>query len=434
MEVAQEIQLKGYDPNREIVKAAYKRSIEQLPLPEITAEVFSSPPTAEPPAIAQPVVEPEVIPVPEKPVQEPTPVKVKPTTENYILKLEIREGLTDDFVLHYYHFAELVKEWIDTNTNITKRTKTQRRSWLKLILEFSQKTNTSLSFDNFNLKFYAAYAQYLMFDSYHNLFNASFGNNVKRLKTFLKWCENHKDITPHKQYKSFKVLTEEKQIENAYLDHYELNLLWNYHTHRESKEESYEKIIDVCVFQNLTGLRFSDVTFAGGLKVVLVNGQKVLTGKTKKSRYRQTYQIPLALDSRIEQLLIKYNYTFHKVVSDGEYNRRIKEILKEMYWKYNMHQQKYPIFRYKFDEQYIVHYYKHEMITSHSNRRGWVSWVYKELRLPEVMILKIMGSKSNEELKKYIALDTTDILTAINNLNLTPKPVYQNEKPTILYA
>ncbi|RNI22598.1 phage integrase SAM-like domain-containing protein [Rufibacter latericius] len=402
IEVARELELKGVTPEREVVKQAFLQSLVEKPLPCLVNEVEASSQTSYPTHFT---------PLTVKRSMAKAEAKVFP--DGLIENSHIKEPLLKNF-----KFKNLVEEWIETSTNLTQRTKTQRKSWLKLILEFSEKTGTTLSFDNFDLKFYDRYAKWLMHESDHNLFNNSFGNNVKRLKTFLNWCSLYKGIEANRQYKTFRVLTEEKQIEDAYLTRAELELLWEYKTYRESREKAFERVIDVCVFQNLTGLRFSDVIFKGGLKVISVNGQKVLTGKTKKSRYRQTYQIPLALDPRIEELLIKYNYTFHNVMSDVEYNRRIKEVLQEFYRKHGLHQKKYTIYRYKLEEQYIFHFHKHEMISSHSNRRGWVSWVYKELRLPEVMILKMMGSKSNAELKKYIALDTEDILLAVNNLNI----------------
>lgn len=405
IQVAQELVLKGFEPERDLVRSAYYNSIEAEPLPEVRREDLK------PLVITRPQAKPKA------PVK---PVIAKTKNEEDFITLKDVTGLSAEFVQNYYDFADLVLEWISATTNATDRTREQRRTWLKTILDFSVSTKTSIAFEDFNLKFYSTYANWLLFGE-HNLYNNTFGGHVKKLKTFLKWCELHKDITPNKQYKAYKVLAEEKQIENAYLDHTELNLLWNYETYREHKEKAYERTIDLCVFQNLTGLRFSDVTFRGGLTVELINGQKVLTGKTKKSRYRQTYQIPLALDYRIELLLEKYNYNFSTVMSDVEYNRRIKEVLKELYRKYRLHQKPYKIYRYKLDQQFIEEHYKYDLISSHSNRRGWVSWVYKELRLPEMLILKMMGSKSNTELKKYIALDSSDILSAINKLNLVPQ-------------
>lgn len=203
---------------------------------------------------------------------------------------------------------EYPKKFITPNKNTIKQLKT----WAKTLMEFGIETNTPLRFDVFDYNFYNAYAKYLLYSPKHNYYNNNFGNHVKKLKGFLRWCENEQNISVNPGYKKFKVLKEEKEI--VYLSSEELNLLWEYRT---SVKPEFVKYIDICVFQNLTGLRYSDVKRS---LWKVENG--ILQGITKKTK--GNYNIPLLLDKRIETILKFYKYKLN-LVSEVKFNKYIKD-------------------------------------------------------------------------------------------------------------
>ncbi|GAB3196731.1 integrase [Pontibacter aydingkolensis] len=290
---------------------------------------------------------------------------------------------------------EYPKKFITPNKNTIKQLKT----WAKTLMEFGSETNTPLRFDAFDYNFYNAYAKYLLYSPKHNYYNNNFGNHVKKLKGFLRWCENEQNIAVNSGYKKFKVLKEEKEI--VYLSSEELNLLWE---HRRSVKPEFVKYIDICVFQNLTGLRYSDVKRS---LWKVENG--ILQGITKKTK--GNYNIPLLLDERIEIILKTYNYKLN-LVSEVKFNKYIKLILKDLFEKHKINQVKIAIRKEKLAEEFVEYYYKWELITSHSGRRGFCTRLW-QAGYTERDVLLMLGSTTSEILRKYIKNSTEDLLRKV---------------------
>lgn len=290
---------------------------------------------------------------------------------------------------------EYPKKFITPNKNTIKQLKT----WAKTLLEFGSETKVPLRFNVFDYNFYNAYAKYLLYSPKHNFYNNNFGNHVKKLKGFLRWCENEQNITVNTGYKKFKVLKEEKEI--VYLTSEELNLLWE---HRTKVKPEFMKYIDICVFQNLTGLRYSDVKRS---LWKVENG--ILQGITKKTK--GNYNIPLLLDKRIEAVLTTYNYKLN-LVSEVKFNKYIKLILKDLFEKHEINQSKIAIRKEKLAEEFIEYYFKWELITSHSGRRGFCTRLWQN-GYSERDILLMLGSKTSEILRKYVKNSTEDLLRKV---------------------
>ena len=82
-------------------------------------------------------------------------------------------------------FRNHLAEYPNTFNSKSKSAKAHIKVWIKVLSEFSEKTNTPLTYDSFDYRFYDSYAKYLMLVSEHNYFNNNFGNHVKRLKVDL---------------------------------------------------------------------------------------------------------------------------------------------------------------------------------------------------------------------------------------------------------
>lgn len=297
-------------------------------------------------------------------------------------------------------FLDLLHKFPEKFVHSSKRTKQNIELWKRVLIEFHNETKTPFSFNVYDSDFYSKYARYLMYDSKHQYFNNTFGIHVKRLKIFLNWVQDEFNIEVPKSYKKYKVTQEEKEI--VYLTEQELNLLWNY---RSKVEPTNVKYIDLCVFQNLTGLRYSDVK-ASNWKV---DASRILSGKTKKTK--GNYLIPLELDNRIPEILEKYNYDLG-IASDQKYNKYIKIILKSLFEENGINQEPIKITRYKFAEEFTEYHLKYELIASHSNRRGFCTRMWHR-GFSERDILKMLGSKTNTELRKYVSNSTEDLLRKV---------------------
>ncbi|WP_192820135.1 hypothetical protein [Rufibacter sp. LB8] len=311
---------------------------------------------------------------------------------------------SNDTRMAYLDFKRYADIFIEESTDISESTRKQRRSWLNTILEFSLQTDIALTWDNFNQDFYKSYGRWLMYGkrdgiNENDLYNNSFGSHVKRLTTFLGWCEKECDITVNERYKDYKVLSEEKEIIS--LDPQEINMLWEYQMPEVKGLENkpWRLVQDIAVFGTLTGLRISDIK-RSRFNLDILKRDKALEAKTLKNK--GNYYIPLQLDSRIELILKKYEYNLN-IIQEQEFNKLIKVVLKHMNQHHDIHQTPITFYRYKFREEFKFERLKHDLYSSHSNRRSAVTNWHFELGLSEQEILVILGSKSITELKKYIS-------------------------------
>jgi|GEM_PF-6751428 len=280
----------------------------------------------------------------------------------------------------------------------------QWKSWRKQLEEFCKVSGKPLSFYAFNTSWYNAYADFLFA---RGCFDNTFGNRVKRLKRVLNWMveENYPVVL---SYKKFKVYEEEKEI--VYLKQDELDALWDY----RRKNPTWTKYIDFFVFQNLTGLRLSDVK-ASAWTIDTIDGKPYLTGKCLKNK--GDYCVPLLLDSRIEQILDLYNHQMN-IVCEQKLNKHLKSIVQALFETRSWSKAPKrcdvtitPTRKGKPCESYKVK--KWEVISSHCARRGFCTRHMQEGTFGVPDILLMLGSKSVTELKKYIKMDTENLATKL---------------------
>jgi integrase len=287
--------------------------------------------------------------------------------------------------------------------NASKKQVQTIESFIKRLRRFSKETGYLLTFASMNSDFYSTFGQWLCYgpiDAYDNYF----GKNVSYLKTFLKWCEDEYDKKVNKAYKSFKVLKEEKDI--FYLNDDELELLANYKDN-EACPAIWIKYIDFTLFQCFTGLRYSDCARS---RWKIEND--FLRGTAKKNK--GNYMVPLDLDTRILEILVKYNYNMH-LFAEQNYNDEIKKIMLAVYEFNNFYtvaddkdSEKQTYYRSKLGVEIEFKKYKHELLSSHCNRRSFCTRAVKA-GYGESEILEMLGSKSMTELRKYIKVEESNL-------------------------
>ncbi|MBC6605616.1 hypothetical protein H8B13_02165 [Hymenobacter sp. BT188] len=268
-------------------------------------------------------------------------------------------------------------------------------SFFTVLDECAKAKKFKLSLDVFDMEFYAAYAKYILDD--RDNFNNTFGAHVKKLKSFLKYAES-KGFKVNSGYKDreFKILEETKKV--VYLDAEELDMLWNL----KAVYPQNANHIDLCVFQNLTGLRVGDCMQKHC--VVTEKGEKFLSSTTQKTE--GTYWIPLALDDRILEILEAHDMNMN-ILSEAVYNRDIKNVLKKMYKHYGKVDTLIEYKRYKLKQEVPCEALKSDLITSHSARRGFISRNINNGHFNESDLLSMLGSKDYSQLKKYIKIEST---------------------------
>ncbi|RNI27360.1 hypothetical protein EFA69_14560 [Rufibacter immobilis] len=276
----------------------------------------------------------------------------------------------------------------------------QWRSWANTLIEFTKSKHAKsaeLTFDlqNLNGDFYDAYAAFLMNPETYDLFNNTFGAHVKKLKTFLRWCDTDQNKAVDRRYKDFKILEEKKTIVCFTIE--EIDLLWNWkptlkRAHKDAID--IQKYIDFTVFSFLTGFRISDVLQVQDMRI---DGE-FLKGTTIKTNNH--FKVPLLIDDRILEILNKYNFNL-RLFSDTEYNRSIKGILKEFCKEHDLRQDTVPIKRFKLKKGYPTEVYFWDEYSSHCNRRGFVSYAY-DMGYDIKEIKEIIGTSSDREIEKYL--------------------------------
>ncbi|MBU6122614.1 site-specific integrase [Hymenobacter siberiensis] len=276
-------------------------------------------------------------------------------------------------------------------------------SFFTVLEECAKAKKFKLSLAVFDMQFYGAYAKYILDD--RDNYNNTFGAHVKKLKAFLKYAESKK-FKVNQDYKDreFKILEETKKV--VYLDAEELDMLWNL----KSIYPQNSNHIDLCVFQNLTGLRVGDCMQKH--YVVTEKGEKFLSSTTQKTE--GTYWIPLALDDRILEILEAHGNNM-KIMSEAVYNRDIKGVLKKTYAHYGKEDTLIEYKRYKLKEGIDCESLKSDLITSHSARRGFISRNINSGHFNESDLLSMLGSKDYTQLKKYIKIESAALAAKAEN-------------------
>lgn len=262
------------------------------------------------------------------------------------------------------------------------------------IQDYATYTNQIIGLQSFDYTFYIGYAKYLMYqkDNYNN----AFGAKIKKLKAFLKWCEEN-GYSVNKGYKDkrFKILEEEKLV--VYLNDSELELIWQY---KQIKPE-YSKVIDLLLFQSLTGLRVSDTLKKQ--RLTTKNGEQFLTGICTKNKGK--FCVPVSLDTRIEEILKTYDYDM-KIVSEAYYNRTMKEVIKNVYAFNGLTMPEITYTRMKLTNEIEFTEPKYALISSHSMRRGFCTRHLNSGYFSETDVLEMLGSSDMKELQKYIIVES----------------------------
>ncbi len=242
------------------------------------------------------------------------------------------------------------------------------------------------TFESINYDFYLKYRNWLLAEK--DMKNSSVNKQIAMLKTFLRYCSNHKvfDISIIKEFKKL----EEKEVDNIYITIDELEMLWQYDFKGNTR---LEKIRDLFVFACATGLRESDFSH---IKPVNIKGDEIKLHIIKTSK---PLTIPLNRYSRA--VLQKYDNQLPKY-SQQKFNEYLKEVGK-MVGLDTLEQ----IVSYKGGKRIEEIFPKYQLMSSHTGRRTFIT--QSILRgIPQAVIQGMTGHQDLKSFQKYIKINDKD--------------------------
>lgn len=284
--------------------------------------------------------------------------------------------------------------------NVSPGTAKNYRKFKERMAEFETYIKKPLTFEEINKQFYNTFVSYLC-DEHGNGVN-SCGAYIKILKTFLFWCEAHKDIPVDRGVmKTLKVTSEENW--KAFLTIEELDQVIALDL---SNNPDYDLSRDAFVLQCHIGSRYSDMARLTGGNIIIEGGETVVRQTTVKTRKLSQGVLtePAALN-----ILEKYKGSSVKdwIPEMQKCNRDIKEVCRlagineEITLTTGT-----GIYR----KDAVVK--KYQLITTHSARRTFINLCLRAGILDVTIALST--GQSIKTLQRYKHADINDLKSASN--------------------
>lgn len=251
------------------------------------------------------------------------------------------------------------------------------------IKTFESKRKYKVTFERVNLAFYEHFTSYLYTDCLQT--NNTVGTNISRLKHFLKWA-SRMGYNKFTEYKADEFKAIESETEIIYLTEKELLKLYEHPLPFGSKLYRVREAFCFCCF---TGLRFSDVA---KIRKENVKGDEIhLT--TQKTR--DIISIPL---NDYSSAILERNDYHLSAISNQKTNSYLKELAIEAELNDLV-----KLIRFKGSERIESVEPKHDLITSHTARRTFVTLSLEKGMRPET-VMAITGHKSYKNFRRYVKL------------------------------
>lgn len=240
---------------------------------------------------------------------------------------------------------------------------------LRGLLQTLNERGTSIRFEDINLSFETKFLM-LLHDKKYNVNTR--GGFIKRLKTFLNWCQRN-NITQNSIYKNFKITEQQKEI--IALTDLELDRIIKLDIPVYKHNRGGLALTrDWFVISTQTGLRYSDFKKVRKENIKPVQGGYDLVIDTQKTGIKVTIPISRILYST----LAKHDFDVPPPSSNQKYNKGLKTIAERAGIS--------------------------KEITSHTGRKTFCTTQYRK-GTPTTWIMKISGHKTLKEFEKYIGVD-----------------------------
>jgi integrase len=210
----------------------------------------------------------------------------------------------------------------------------------------------------------------------------------------------NKGLNKNMAYAKFKVFREEMDV--VYLTEDELMKIYNL----QLDSKALEYIRDGFCFSCFTGLRFSDLS---QIKPEYIKDDYLIINTIKT---REKLQVPLNYYSKeiLSKYKAQYLNSFPPVISNQKTNENLKIIAEKADLK-----EPVSVVKYSGSRKIETLYPKHELITTHTARRTFVTLALEKGIRPEV-VMAITGHKDYRTFKKYIKITDKVKLNEMNRL------------------
>lgn len=214
--------------------------------------------------------------------------------------------------------------------------------------------------------------------------NNTIGSYMMTVKTVLAWALEH-GYSTNDDFKRFVKLSAPSDM--IYLTTEELGLIKGLDL---TKQPRLERVRDLFLFECATGLRYSDL---GNLKPEDIKGNFLEVTVIKTMDKLRIPLVPMA-----RQILDKYNQGLPRVFSNPRMNQLLKEVAE-------LAQINEPIrlVKYKANKRLEETRLKHELVTTHTARRTFVTQSLERGMRPEI-IMKITGHKDIKTMMRYVKI------------------------------
>lgn len=257
--------------------------------------------------------------------------------------------------------------------------------------------NPQLKYDNLNETGLLSFVEYLktvpLTNDTKGMRNSTIKNRLSFLKWFLRWATK-KGYNTETSFLSFnpKMKTAEKQI--VFLEWDELLHVYNFEF--PENKNYLTRVRDVFCFSCFTGLRYSDTA---NLK-----RSNVFKKYISLTSIKDVDNLKIELNKYSKSILDKYkNETFpYNMALPVISNQRMNEYLKEMAKLCGLNTPISEVY-YKGNERIEEVYPKHELISTHTGRRTFISNALMK-GIPVDVVMKWTGHSDYNAMKPYIAI------------------------------
>jgi hypothetical protein len=283
-------------------------------------------------------------------------------------------------------FFALFEEFLkDSSTRINRQRNSvlspasikQYRAAMQFYKNFERDKKTVITFEKINSDFYSKIREYALNDKKYTV--DTFGSRIKKLKTFLFWCQE-RDIQVSNKFQSFEVPEAYQEVEPISTE--TLLKLW-----KQKLNPQDQKYLDIFLALCSSGMRISDYN------IVLTNMDKYIV-KTRQGK-------ALVFNAK------KTGAACVVPMKDDLYFR-----LETLYKKYSGKMPYMPgqKLNYWLKESALI-----EGGESKKGRKTFCSIKYFELGMEAQYVMKMSGHKTESEFKKYVGVKADTILKENND-------------------
>lgn len=270
------------------------------------------------------------------------------------------------------------------NKIISKRTIQRYQTCYNILVDFANKYNYQLTFNNLDGEKLRQLMNYVTFDKKHS--QNTINKYISTLKTFLQKAYEEK-ITQSRVFEHKALSVSREDSDNIAITKSELVAIENI-----TLPPRLERVRDLFLIGCYTGLRFSDFSKITQ-KTVQNNNNNYLI---ELIQFKAKKRVIIPIDEKCVKLLEKYNFNI-ETISNQKFNKYLKEITS------SIEELKRPFIKQitREGKKTQITLERWELVTAHTARRTFATHAY-EAGVPYITIMQITGHRTEKSFLKYI--------------------------------